>query len=1076
MLRLSYCIVFVLSSVFTLGQTGLPVRVLDIEEIGVDQGLSAGNVGEIIQDQLGYIWMVTAQGLNRYDGYAFKEFRHDPQDSFSLASNSLMYLFEDSRGLLWIPQISQGIDVFDPRTERAYHITQDGTVPGWDPGSFTNDVWEDPSGNIWFQNQNFDWFVIAFSSTWKAIPDPETLTKSMQVFPLADYIQGIGEAAYAGSAVFTSEDDIWMLSLNQLFHLRLNQEGTATELFKKYDLKDFGIRRRGLKWDDMDRFLVDEDNNTLIIFGDSSYACIDASTMQVIWNKSTPPGKSMIVPHLLDSKGRIWATRELTNLLIDPARDLVEEIRYRGPDSYNFSKVWFGRSKIEDRQGNVWCSTLGYGVYKYAIRNERFRYFGENHSRPYMSRLTEIHTGQIINSLQGTSLVDFENNQLSTWIDLDDYPIYSSALPGFHFAQDKEERMWQLVILQKDSLIPNPASRSLLLVDGDRQLIDQIRLDELGTRIDGFPFTDPKGNVWFAGGAYFTGNYRESAFKLTRVEYDEKFHAKKLEYRYSDELGNSGNLTAQAFAKDGRMYLGSAHAGVFVFDPKTESWDHIYHDPKAAKSISSNAIKSLLFDPLHGDSVLWIGTTAGLNRLNICTHEVELFDKRSGLPNDVIYGILPDHKNNLWLSTNFGLCLFNPENHSLRTFSASDGLQHNEFNTSSSLKTSDGTLYFGGVGGLTYFNPEDFYKVQDPPPVVINGLKINNEWIHFGAEARLNQSMHAHHSIENLRELELNHEQNMVTFNFAVLDYTNPLKNQFRYKLEGFKEEWINAGTENSATFTNLDPGDYTLVVQGANADGTWSTKDASIALAVFPPWWNTWWFRSLILLVLAAVLYAIYRYRLKQALKLQSVRNSIAKDLHDEIGSTLSAVSLYGTVAKGNLRKDVDQAEVILDKITDNTTQAMEAMNDIVWAVNADNDQMQHVLNRMRAFSSELVESLPIQIRFDYAPELANIQLDMEQRRNLYLVFKEAVNNAVKYADCNTIRVMIQTHGGKLTLSVQDDGRGFDQASLNGNSNLGGNGLKNMDTRAGELGGSLRVQSSKEEGTTVEMEFSLSR
>nr|HPQ59607.1 triple tyrosine motif-containing protein [Flavobacteriales bacterium] len=315
------------------------------------------------------------------------------------------------------------------------------------------------------------------------------------------------------------------------------------------------------------------------------------------------------------------------------------------------------------------------------------------------------------------------------------------------------------------------------------------------------------------------------------------------------------------------------------------------------------------------------------------------------------------------------------------------------------------------------------------------------------------------------------YDTRMLTLGFSVMDHTAPAKNQYRYRMSGLYEEWVRNGASNRATFTNLDPGHYTFQVQGRNSAGVWDQEGASLSIVITPPWWGTWWFRALVVLAVAGLLYAFYRYRLARALEVVSVRDRIARDLHDEIGSTLSSVALYSTVARNKAGDRVPEANAMLDRITESTTEVMEAMNDIVWAVNSKNDDMAQVVQRMRAFGVAITEAAGMQLKLEVEPGVQAMTLDMAQRRDLYLIFKEAVNNAVKYGQAGTVRVSLARAAGRVQLVVEDDGVGFEPDAPSSNG-TGGNGLPNMRRRAREMGGELTIASVPGTGTRISLRF----
>jgi len=451
------------------------------------------------------------------------------------------------------------------------------------------------------------------------------------------------------------------------------------------------------------------------------------------------------------------------------------------------------------------------------------------------------------------------------------------------------------------------------------------------------------------------------------------------------------------------------------------------------------------------------------------------YTTENGLPNNVIYGVQHDAHGQLWMSTNFGLCRFNPETAAVWLFTVDDGLMGNEFNRLSYGKDIHGRLYFEGVEGLTTFDPEVFYSPTEASPIVINRLKLSNKEVLYTSaidkEEKDRYILPA--PIEQCQELSFPYTERMITLGFSLLDFTNPKGNKYRYKLEGFHDDWIEAGAVNEAVFTNLNPGKYTFLVSGSNSQNVWSTP-AQMQLTILSPWWATWWFRSLLAVSIAAAIYGFYRYRLQQTIKLQHLRNRIAADLHDEIGSTLSSISLAGAVIQHKLKNSNPEVEGFLHKINYNTQKMMEAMSDIVWAVNTKNDRFEQVIHRMRAFAVEILEPKEVMVHFDVSPHISQLLLDMQQRKNLYLIFKEVIHNTAKYADCKNVWVTLGYSNGRLLMKVRDDGVGFNlkPTTSNGQNEFGGNGIHNMYHRAHELKGKMEMNSSAGQGTEVLLSF----
>ena len=283
--------------------------------------------------------------------------------------------------------------------------------------------------------------------------------------------------------------------------------------------------------------------------------------------------------------------------------------------------------------------------------------------------------------------------------------------------------------------------------------------------------------------------------------------------------------------------------------------------------------------------------------------------------------------------------------------------------------------------------------------------------------------------------------------------------------MEGFNDKWIDVGSRGYASFTNLDPGKYVFHVKASNNDRVWNETGSSITLIITPPFWKTWWFIFLCIISAAYVLYLFYRNRINQLLQLQNIRNKIASDLHDDVGSTLSSIALFSEVAQ-HQSKDVLP---MLQSINESSRKMLDAMADIVWTINPENDNFEKIILRMKSFAYELLGAKKIDFEFEADDNVSTLKLPMDVRKNLYLIFKEATNNMVKYAEADKASFSISGNKEKLTMFIRDNGKGFDLSK-----NSQGNGLKNMKRRATEIGGNLLIESETGIGTTIQIILNL--
>jgi signal transduction histidine kinase len=447
------------------------------------------------------------------------------------------------------------------------------------------------------------------------------------------------------------------------------------------------------------------------------------------------------------------------------------------------------------------------------------------------------------------------------------------------------------------------------------------------------------------------------------------------------------------------------------------------------------------------DGKIWIGTRQGLRYFDYTSGKFSIVDFNNNSVNDFISGIVEDENKTLWLATPNGLLLFNPVTYQIKLYNSARNLPANNL-TSLFKKGSDGMLYIGSPAAVSYFHPSSLKKNTIAYPPDITGVLINNQPVS---------------SVSGFYKLKYNQS---ISIHFVALNYSNASANQFAYLLEGLDKEWKQLGNNRNIYFANLPQGKYTLKIKAANSDGIWNETTADLSIRIMPPFWKTWWFISSIILVIVIAAYAFYRIRLQKALEMERLRTRIATDLHDDIGATLSSISMYSAAVKEQVRYKLPHLEPVLNKMGENSREMVTSMSDIVWAINPDNDDGEKLLQRMKAYGKDCCAVKNIQLHFDAAEDLKELKLPLEHRKNIYLLYKEALNNSLKYADSESIQVNIRLNGNSLHLCVKDNGRGFDLENFKR-----GNGLKNMQLRAEEINGKVDVISKPNEGTEVKLE-----
>ncbi len=317
-------------------------------------------------------------------------------------------------------------------------------------------------------------------------------------------------------------------------------------------------------------------------------------------------------------------------------------------------------------------------------------------------------------------------------------------------------------------------------------------------------------------------------------------------------------------------------------------------------------------------------------------------------------------------------------------------------------------------------------------PIKMRGDEFNTSIRPFDKDSILKSP------IELTKQINLSYDQNDLSLEFAALNYFHPEKNQYKYKLENYNKDWImtDAGRR-YANYTNLNPGKYVFKVKASNNDGIWNPQETSLVLIITPPFWKTWWFRSLIIITTIGVI--------------------------DDIGSTLNSISVYSEVAKN----DPEQRNISLSMIGESSRKVIDAMSDIVWTINPDNDNFEKVILRMRSLAYNLLRAKKIEFTFKVDESLSQLKLSLEKRRNFFLIFKETINNLVKYSSAKRVQILLVHHSNSITLFVRDDGTGFDATKK-----YNGNGLTNIRKRAKEMNAQLHIESGEDIGTSTQLIF----
>ncbi|MFD2934210.1 two-component regulator propeller domain-containing protein [Spirosoma flavum] len=792
-----------------------------------NQGLSQNNVTCILQDRRGFMWFGTQDGLNKYDGYTYTLYRNDPQKSSSLSHSYIRTLFEDKQGRLWVGTDDGGLSLFDANTESFINYKH---IPGLKNSLSYNKVIaiaQDAKGYLWIGTDG--------GGLDRFNPEQKTFTHFTH------------QAANPASLSYNVVSSVWIDRAGVVWAGTLggglNKLDQTTNSFTHYQHNP--TDQQSLSHDRVTTCFEDTKGRFWIGTEGGGLNLLDRAKGAFTHYKQTTTQPSQLTHNDVmalaeDKDHNLWIGTQNGGIdLLHPDGTFsyytYQEANSRG---LNNGSIY---SMYRDRVGTMWVGTYSGGVNKLDAATQKFMLY----------QRTRIN----INNLTNNNILTIrEDQQGDLWLGTDGggINILKKGQTVFTAYQDTSQNAYTI------------GSNYVLAIyeDADKSIWTGNYKGGLSL------FNRAKGNFSSKGdfsqlsisailearnGIMWLGTLEDGL-----IRYD-KTTGSFIRYRpNSTQAGNLNYHTVTTLWEDrtGNIWMGTEGGGLNVFHPDKNKFTQYINDSQNPKSLSNNLV-NVLFESSTGQ--IWIGTNGGLNQFDASTQTFKAYRQSDGLPNEVVQGILEDNRGTLWLSTNKGLTAFNPKTHTIRNFDTSDGLQGSSFNRMSCYKSPGGQLFFGGLGGLNSFYPDSLRYNQFVPPVYITDFQIFNKSVSVQDEKSPLKK-----AITETRDITLSYQQSVLSFGFAALNYTVSSNNEYAYKLEGFDKNWINAGTKRTATYTNLDPGDYVFRVKASNNDGVWNKTGTFVNLHIIPPFWETWWFRGLLALMLLSSLYAIYRLRVK--------------------------------------------------------------------------------------------------------------------------------------------------------------------------------------------------------------------
>ena len=1011
----------------------------------VKDGLSQNGAMCIAQDEFGFLWVGTKDGLNRFDGDRFEVFNHDPVDSSNISGNYINHLKLCDNGDL-IVATSNGLNRFNYLTdkfERVHIVKGEVSFGALDIRS----VEEDENSRLWLATENQGLFQI------------EPYGHVLQHFSSDEFVKdGLANFTFVGKV----KNEIWSGTKQHGFLRFSAEDGSFIE-----QVTDFGLYTLSLLEVSPDNVWLGTDSGLFLL------KSADLAVVERHFNENWIPNRLAS-----DSEGNLWVGT-ISNGLVYLDRELGSVRRFShiesDPTSLSFSSI---SSMFIDKAQNLWVGTHGGGL----------------------NKLTGLRKFKLYNHIHGDDF-SLTSNSIRAIAEDDKGVIFIGSYSGLsafdnvsktarHFVVDNKKPTTNLVSVAVYALLFSSTRELWIGTEGtglQRYFPDQDRF-EFFQSLHGskeFPhdivlsiFEDSHGVVWVgtANGLHFFEE-RSNTFKHVQLQ------------------EGTETLVVRDIAEcDDRHLFVATESGLFWLDRESGTSTRIGELKKDGNCLSSQQILCLY---LQNEQTLWLGTQGGgLNRFSFVKKNSGLENRKFGhftmqqqLPNNVVYGILPDEEAGLWLSTNKGLCRFNTKDQSTTNYTYGHGLQSFEFNNGAYFKASDGNIYFGGIGGLNCFNPGDFETETSVPEVVLTEFKVLNE--HFPLDSH----------IRNCPDVALRYDQNFFGFNFSSLDFTGPEHTTFKYQLHGCDKEVIYAGNRRIAPYTNLPSGDFVFEVWASYDNKTWSENPARVKITITPPFWKAIWFRAILVVAFFRLIYFIIRLRtvrlqeqqnrLKEELRLKaqeieteklkaqvgisqavidgqnSEQKRMAEDLHDGIGQTLTA-ALLGTSAiedklKSNSADEKLQSQVgMLRKLLDT---AIKDIRNITYNLMPSMLQQEGLQSTLEELCFRAGKTLNLKILLKVSLIAGRCTENIEI--SLYRIVQEVINNTHKHAQASVLKIELEEKDGFLLLTTQDDGKGIGES---GSKNHVGNGLKNIQARTELLQGTSLIKSEKGEGTRIEI------
>ncbi|CAN5268004.1 sensor histidine kinase [soil metagenome] len=1026
--------VIIFSLLFLLPIAGFSQQNYIFQHLTTKEGLQSNNVNCIYQDSKGFMWLGTDNGLQKFDGKNFQNIvsRKGPRNN-TITTEAVFYpVLEDKQGNIWIHNINF-ISVYNPLTGvvSRIEIADDSMHPG---SSNIRNFCKDDLGNMWIVTEDniykYD-FYKSKPELW--LPIRQGPRKSVQTFIIHDLNRNV----------------LWLASDRDIFMIDVVTKKTKRpfpdELYdktnppSKYPFSSFWIDSKQNLW------LGDYDG-LLYKYNTLTYKKEVYEEYYSHNNPKTQIKKPYPSSFAEDSNGMLWIGLYYGGLsFYNPKENIIQSIAVNNnlPSSLHYDH--YLNTLFRDYEGNIWAGTdKGINIF-----NPSFQQITTIDENNVLNPFPKSEVTKIFETSSGNILVSTFGNG---WFIYDkDFGLKKHFYFNGKSGENKKNLVWSIAEDHNGKIWIGYQHGLIGIFDTVNQHIQYINVPEFEGKTVMAIHCDAKGNMWFGLYSGFL-----SKWDITKKKF---FIYKNLLGLPSEE---NAPISSVLINKQNEIWVGTNGNGFYCFNPLQEKVIERYSNKKPDSTLD-NGVNSLT---QINDSIIGISTNSkGFVLFNQKQKQFSSFTINDGLPTNVVFGLAQDKQSNLWIATNSGLLRLNQEKNILASFDEEDGLLNQKF-TANILSLHNGKMAIPTSTGFVYFLPEHINKLPVPPDVQITSFKV------------FNQSLSIDSIVYHNKTVELNHQQNFINIGYASLSFLGRNTTQYFYQLEHVDKEWVNAGRQRFASYTNLNPGHYTLKLKCENRDGTPSKEITTLSIYIRPPWYATWLAYIIYTLLSGSIVYSLYRNHIhglnrKQAEQIKTMvatqeeeRKRISRDLHDDVGTRLSALKLF--ISSLHEKATKTNNEEIKSLAASSEQFITEAVQDV----------RQLLLNLSPAVLEEFgyttaVEGLINKINetrliyFNLVIFGLNQRLKKDYELALYRITQELINNVLKHSEAKHVSLQIGQRDEKIILMIEDDGKGFDVSA-----HKDGYGLHNLDTRTKLMHGTLTIDSQPGKGTSVLIEI----